>query len=186
MFVDNRRRPKWKKKATKINVQCKLFYGEKLDSSSMFSPRWRFLFRLSLSLTSASLISTNFLKSLKLVVRLGIRPGKGLDLEKSVCSWTTSPSSEPYFLYWRHALIKNRIRARKHAMPQIRKRPQKLLRDNWLELSLLIFAVQSLCSSHLSWIFCRSPFSESWRMEVDKSTARGESLWNACYKRKSQ
>jgi hypothetical protein len=32
---------------------------------------------------------------------------------------------------------------------------------------------------HLSWIRCRSPLSESWRIAVDKSTANGESRGNA-------
>jgi hypothetical protein len=66
----------------------------------------------------------------------------------------------------------------KQAMPQMRKRPQKLLRRS---------AAMSLpCGahvpgfSHLSWMRCRSPFSDSVRIAVERSTARGESRWNAC------
>lgn len=69
--------------------------------------------------------------------------------------------------------------ATKQAIPQIRKRPQKLL--SWsLSDSISVFSkVQVLRISHLSRIRWRSPFSDSCRIAVDMSTAKGESRGNA-------
>lgn len=133
------------------------------------------LFCLSTSLISFSLLSTKSIKSLKLADPIFINR---LDL----LDWTSSSATSGSginFMYWQNTLTKNAIKARRHAMPHMRKRPQKLLRDSLFESISSSCAVQSCFRSHLSWIFCRSPFSESWRMAVDISTARGESLWNA-------
>nr|GFD26045.1 hypothetical protein [Tanacetum cinerariifolium] len=67
----------------------------------------------------------------------------------------------------------------KHAIPQMRNRPQKLLKERLLVSISATCDEHELDANHLSWILCNSPFSESWRMAVDKSIARGESLWNA-------
>ena len=132
------------------------------------------LFCLRISLISASFLSTNPIKSLKLDVRI-VR----LDLGRSISSTSPSLASGLNLRYWQITLQKNIVSAMKHAMPQIRNRPQKLIRESWFESTWLICIEHSLRVSHLLWIFWRSPFSESWRMAVDKSTARGESLWNA-------
>lgn len=71
-------------------------------------------------------------------------------------------------------------RAEKQATPQIRKSPQKLLSWSWSDSSSVESELQTLCNSHLSWIRWRSPFSDSCRMAVDKSTANGESRGKAC------
>jgi len=63
-------------------------------------------------------------------------------------------------------------------MPLSRNRPQKFSSSS---RSIPCFApseLHALLVSHLSWILCRSPFSDSFRMAVDMSTARGESLGN--------
>lgn len=70
-------------------------------------------------------------------------------------------------------------RAEKQATPQIRKSPQKLLSWSWSDSISVESELQALCNSHLSWIRCRSPFSDSCRMVVDKSTANGESRGKA-------
>lgn len=129
-----------------------------------------FDFLLSLSLTSASFLST---KSMKLVVRL-----RRLVLTGSICS-TSDWVSGVNLRYWNSTRKKNIERAIKQEMPQIKNNPQKLLNDSWFKSAWFKPREHSVRESHLSWIFWRSPFSESWRMAVDKSTARGESLWNA-------
>lgn len=132
-----------------------------------------FLFSLSISLISASLLSTNTINFLMLRVRLGRLGLTGCISLSSILS-----GSGLNLLYWQKILAKKIIRAMTQAMPHIRKRPQKLVRASLFELASTV--AHSFLLSHLSWILCRSPLSESWRMAVDKSTARGESLWNAC------
>lgn len=70
-------------------------------------------------------------------------------------------------------------RAMKQATPHIKKRPQKLLRWSRSDSSSAFSKLQLLFISHLSWIRCRSPFSASSRIALDKSTASGESRGNA-------
>jgi hypothetical protein len=67
-----------------------------------------------------------------------------------------------------------------HARPQTTKRPQKLERLKELELMLLSSVSHPLTLNHSSWILWRLPFSDSVRIAVDKSSARGESLGKAC------
>lgn len=124
----------------------------------------------------SSFVSTKSMRFLKLADRI-----EGLDLVEPDPISSTSPSTAAgrNLRYWQRILQKNTVRERKHATPQIRNRPQKLVRDSRSESTSFIWIEHSLCVSHLLWIFWRSPFSESWRMAVDKSTARGESLWNA-------
>ena len=131
-----------------------------------------FLFSLSISLISASLLSTNTINFLRLRVLLG-----RLDLTGCI-SLSVFSGSGLNLLYWQKILAKKMVRAMTHAMPHIRKRPQKLVKASLFESVSTV--EHSFLLSHLSWIFCRSPLSESWRMAVDKSMARGESLWNAC------
>lgn len=69
-------------------------------------------------------------------------------------------------------------RATKQANPHIRKRPQKLLRWSRSDSSSVLSELQALVASHLSWIRWRSPFSDSARIAVDMSTAKGESRGN--------
>ena len=76
-------------------------------------------------------------------------------------------------------------RAIKQALPQIRKRPQKLLRWSWFDSISVLSELQRVCKSHLSWILWRSPFSERARIAVDKSTASGESRGNAYQEREN-
>lgn len=128
------------------------------------------LLLLSFGLTSASFLSTKFMK---LVVRL-----RRLVLTGSISS-TSDWVSGLNLRYCDSNRKKNTDRATKQAIPQIRNNPQKLLSDSWFTSTWFRFVEHSVRDSHLSWIFWRSPFSESWRMAVDKSTARGESLWNA-------
>lgn len=72
-------------------------------------------------------------------------------------------------------------RARAHASPQMRKRPQKLDRLKEFDPTLLS-APHSVPANHSSWILWRLPFSDSVRIAVDKSSAKGESLGKACKK----
>lgn len=130
------------------------------------------LFRLSLPLISASFLSTKSINSLKLVAR----SERLLRLESSGSSTFCSSHSGSYLRYCRHTLQKNMERAKKLAMPQMRNRPQKLVRESLVASTWLLFAEHPSSDSHLSWIRWRSPFSDSCRIAVDKSTARGESL----------
>lgn len=135
-------------------------------------------FRLIAHLTSSSFLSTKEIKSLMLVNRIGrlkLRSGSMLPTS----SWLL------YLLYWQNILMKNTMRANKHARPQMRKRPQKLPRLNRFESISLSCELQPVRASHLSWILWRSPFSDSVRMAVDRSTARGESLGKACQSKMS-
>lgn len=68
-----------------------------------------------------------------------------------------------------------------HARPHTTKRPQKL--DRLKEFELIPLSSDShpfIPLNHSSWILWRSPFSDSVRIAVDKSSARGESLGKAC------
>lgn len=80
---------------------------------------------------------------------------------------------------WNISCIKCKTRAIKQAIPQMRKRPQKLLSWRRSESISAFSKLQELRVIHLSWIRCRSPVSESCRMAVDMSTAKGESLGKA-------
>lgn len=83
---------------------------------------------------------------------------------------------------WRNCSIickKYMERETRQAIPHIRKRPQKLLNRSRSESISASSKLQAFCMSHLSWIRCSSPFSESCRIAVDKSTAKGESRGNA-------
>jgi len=71
-------------------------------------------------------------------------------------------------------------RATRHARPQMRKRPQKLDRLKEFDAAPLLSALHSVALNHSSWILWRLPFSDSARIAVDKSSARGESLGKAC------
>lgn len=73
-------------------------------------------------------------------------------------------------------------RARKHAIPQMRKSPKKLCNWSWSDSSPVTWEPQAFLDSHLSWIFWSSPFSDSASMAVDMSEAKGESLGNALKK----
>lgn len=129
----------------------------------------------SISLISVSFLSTKSIQSLKLAensARLGLAGW----ISSTSATW---PSSTANLRYWQSTLQKNIVRAMKQARPHIRNSPQKLLKESRLVSTSLICIEHSVRVSHLLWIFWRSPFSESWRMAVDKSTARGESLWNA-------
>lgn len=146
------------------------------DETEGSSKLWlclRFLLSLRISLTSDSLLSTNTIHFLRLGVLLG-----RLDLLTGWISSSIFSDSGMNLLYWQKILAKKIVRVMKHAMPHIRKRPQKLVRASLFESTSTV--VHSFLLSHLSWILCRSPLSESWRMAVERSTARGESLWNAC------
>ena len=116
------------------------------------------------------------IKSLKLVE---LRRREGRTGRGSAGSISCSRASGAYLLYWWHTLPKNIARASTQAIPQIRNRPQKLLRESRESSACSDWVEQPSCESHLSWILWSSPFSESWSMAVDMSTARGESLWNA-------
>jgi hypothetical protein len=70
-------------------------------------------------------------------------------------------------------------RARTHASPQIRKRPQKLERLKEFDPTFLS-ALHSELSNLSSWILWRFSFSDSVRIAVDKSSSKGESLGKAC------
>jgi hypothetical protein len=74
-------------------------------------------------------------------------------------------------------------RARRHARPQMRKRPQKLDRLKEFDAAPLLSALHSVPLNHSSWILWRLPFSDSVRIAVDKSSARGESLGKAYNRR---
>lgn len=74
------------------------------------------------------------------------------------------------------------MRASTHANPHIAKRPEKLFSSSLSTSNFVVCEVQALLISHLSWILCRSPLSDSFRIAVDKSTATGESRGNACRK----
>ena len=68
------------------------------------------------------------------------------------------------------------------ALPQSRKRPKKLLGWSWLDSISVLSSLQLLVVNHLSFIRCKSPFSDSCRIAVDKSGVRGESRGNAWLK----
>jgi len=138
------------------------------------------LFGLIISLNGSSFLSIkpiNFLRLVEQTERWGL--GGWISSTSASSPW----SSGVNLRYWQMILQKNTTREMEHAMPQIRNRPQKLFRERWFSSISLPCAEQSACVSHLLWIFWRSPFSDSCRMAVDKSTARGESLWNACNKK---
>ena len=122
--------------------------------------------------TSASFLSTNPTNSLKLVAwsrRLLPRYDSSL----------STFSGAPYLQYWHITLMKKMKNARKDATPHMRKRPQKLLRLKRLTSTSLAWVEHPLRDNHLLWILSRSLLSDRERMAVDKSTARGESLWKA-------
>lgn len=81
---------------------------------------------------------------------------------------------------WRTIFRRYTRSASKQANPHMRKRPQKLLSWSRSTSSLAPCKLQGLLISHLSCILCRSPFSESFKIAVDMSTANGESWGNAC------
>lgn len=90
-----------------------------------------------------------------------------------------SGSSVSVWYNWRIIWKQYMARAMKQTIPHIRKRPQKLLSWSRSDSSSAFSMVQALFASHLSWIRWRSPFSESCKMAVDKSMAKGESRGNA-------
>lgn len=128
-------------------------------------------------LTSSSFLSTNWIKSLKLfklLILLGSVSPFGVPAE--------FPGSAVllYWLYCQQILMKNMIRERTHIRPHMRKRPQKLLRLSRFDSMSVLSLLHPLRTSHLSWILWSSPFSDSVRIMVERSTARGESFWKAC------
>lgn len=98
--------------------------------------------------------------------------------------WPLGSSSSSSGVWWRRNCFtvsaKYTIRATKQAMPQTRKSPQKLFNSSLFTSSCVSCVLQAFLISHLSWIFCKSPFSESFSKAVDMSTANGESWGNAC------
>ena len=125
--------------------------------------------------TSSSFLSTNDINDL-MVVSLADRLtiwGSGY--------WTSTWLL--YLLYWQNMRRKKITRARRHARPQMRKRPQKLDRLKEFEAAPLLSALHSVPLNHSSWILWRLPFSDSVRIAVDKSSARGESLGKAYNRR---
>jgi len=90
------------------------------------------------------------------------------------------------FHNWKMICKKCKRRATKQAIPQMRKRPQKLLSWRRSESISALSKLQELRVIHLSWIRCRSPVSESCRMAVDISSAKGESRGNACHANKTR
>lgn len=123
--------------------------------------------RLDLFFTSSSLSSTKDRNLWR------VRP----DLEFPWLEVSAS-SSGACRRYWRNMRKKNMRRASKHATPHMRNKPQKLFRWSRSESSSSFAELHALLVSHLSWILWRSPFSDSERMAVDRSTAKGESLGN--------
>lgn len=127
-------------------------------------------FSLTMSLISVSFLSMICLRALK-------------SLQIRVCStgpggWTGPPTALN-LVYCKRILPKKNAKARKHATPLIRNRPQKLFSESWTASVGLSRPEHRSRGSHLSWIRWSSPFSDSWRIAVDKSTASGESRWNA-------
>lgn len=69
--------------------------------------------------------------------------------------------------------------AARHAAPQRRNSAEKLCTRSRSGSRPVVDWGDCPFDSHLSWILCRSPFSDSARIAVDRSTARGESRGNA-------
>ena len=65
------------------------------------------------------------------------------------------------------------------------KSPRKLLNWSWSTSVVVPWAVQALLISHLSWILWRSPFSDSFKMAVDMSIAKGQSRGKAWWSMKN-
>lgn len=87
------------------------------------------------------------------------------------------------FLYrtnWRTTLSRKMRSAVRLKTPHSRYRPQKLIKWSWLGSDSRFFSPgQPILQNHFSWIFRSSPLSESFKIAVDMSIARGESLWKA-------
>ena len=82
-------------------------------------------------------------------------------------------------MYCRTILMRYKSRARKQAEPHSKKSPQKLLSGRRSTSCFAPSELHALLVSHLSWILCRPPFSDSFRIAVDMSIASGESRGKA-------
>lgn len=129
-----------------------------------------FLFPLIISLISSSFLSTKPSRSLQQVL---------LKALGSVCPILDCCPSGLYLLNCKQTLHQKTVKAMTNAMPHIRNRPQKLLRERRASSIGLSWIEHPLRGSHLSCILWSSPFSDSWRIAVDKSVASRESRWNA-------
>lgn len=82
--------------------------------------------------------------------------------------------------YWLIIRSINRTSAMTEMTLHERYRPQKLIKWSWSGLgSLFRSPGQPILQNHFSCIFWSSPLSASFRIAVDMSSARGESLWKA-------
>ncbi|MFS7969742.1 hypothetical protein Hanom_Chr09g00812721 [Helianthus anomalus] len=81
--------------------------------------------------------------------------------------------------YWCMVSPKYIKRAMQQASPHMKNRPLKLFSSSRSTAAFAPCELQALRVSHLSWILCNSPFSDSFRMALDISTARGESRGKA-------
>lgn len=165
-----------------------MFYAEATDWASENPAAWlslsidrRFI---DLFMISSSFMSTNFISSLKLPRLDSFR----CLLAASAPAALGSPAASDleYWLYCQQTCMKNISRAKRHTRAQMRKRPQKLPRSSLVAPTLLSSSLAQLgCENHWSWMLWSLPLSESWRMAVETSAARGESLWNACNENKN-
>lgn len=125
---------------------------------------WSPLFLLIASLFSDSFLSTKTIKSSKLgMCRVRLLQLRCLDVMVLVMRAVSTKLPT-------HS-AKKTTKARKQAIPQIRKRPHKLLSERRLSSMGFVWAKHPFLDSHLSWILWSSPFSESWRIAVDRSLA---------------
>lgn len=134
------------------------------------------LFFLNSSFISVSFLSTKSMRFLKLVVGKMRLLGRAGSAASTFCCTT----SLLYLLNCKQTLQKKTTKAMKQAMPHMRKRPQKLFSERRLSSMGFVWTEHVSFDSHLSWILCSSPFSESCRIAVERSIASGESRWNAC------
>lgn len=82
-------------------------------------------------------------------------------------------------MYWCMMSTKYIKRASKQANPIMKNRPLNLFSSSLSTENSAPCELQALRSSHLLWIFCNSPVSDSLRMAFDISIASGESRWKA-------
>ena len=165
-----------------------MFYAETTDWTSEDPAGWLSFsldLRFIVLLTSSSFLSTNCISSLKLPRRDGLRCLSAASAAAAAASASAalgSPAASEleYLLYCQQTRMKNTSRAKRHIRAHTRKRPQKLPRPSLVAPTSLSSEEQLDRVNHSSWILWSWPLSESWRMAVDKSAARGESLWNAC------
>lgn len=95
-----------------------------------------------------------------------------------------SDSEATWREYWRTSKQAWMDSAATHATPQMRNSAEKLCTSSRDDCrSSVADSDDGPVDSHLSWILCRSPFSDSVRIAVDRSTASGESRWKACRQR---